>query len=302
MEQTIEQMLEACNKDIALIEDKEKRRAEFERIKELSRKYRGEDEVVSVEDIISQLDVEKRKNPFKLMTKIPKLDDIIDGFRDGNLVVVSGPTGNGKTLLCQTLTDTFTKDETNCLWFSYEVPIAEFVEKFDVVPTFFVPKQMKGNTMEWIEKKVVEGIAKHDTKVIFIDHLHYLFDISAIGRGINSSIAIGGIMRELKKIAIKWNVIIFLVAHIGKTITNEAPGLDAIRDSSFIAQEADLIVMVSRYKTKDKNDSLIYKDESRISVEKNRRTGKTGWIDVKCVNNKLIEFAPATYESEGINL
>ena len=151
--------------------------------------------------------------------------------------------------------------------------------------------------MEWIEKKIIEGVAKFDTKVVFIDHLHYLFDISAVGKGVNSSIAIGGIMRELKRIAIKWNVIIFLIAHIGKTITNESPGLDAIRDSSFVAQESDLIIMVSRYKTKDKNCKLIYTDEARISVEKNRRTGKNGWVDVLCVNNKFKEVIPETYES-----
>lgn len=298
----IEKMLEECNKEIALIEDKEKRNIEFERIKELHRKYRGEDEVVPISDIMELIDEEKRKHPFKLMSKIPTLDSILDGFRDGNLITISGATGNGKTLLCQNLTEVFTNNDTNCLWFSYEVPIGEFVEKFEVPPLFYVPKQMKGNTMEWIEKKIVEGIAKFDTKVVFIDHLHYLFDISAIGKGINSSIAIGGIMRELKKLAIKWNVIIFLIAHIGKTITNEMPGLEAIRDSSFIAQESDLIIMVSRIKTKDKNGNLVYTDEAKISIEKNRRTGKNGWVEVKCVNNKFIEVVPETYQSLGIGL
>lgn len=99
--------------------------------------------------------------------------------------------------------------------------------------------------------------------------------------------------------AIKWNVIIFLIAHIGKTITNDSPGLDAIRDSSFVAQESDMIIMVSRCKTKDKNGNLVYTNEAKISVEKNRRTGKNGWVDVLCVNNKFQELIPETYESKG---
>jgi ATP-dependent Clp protease ATP-binding subunit ClpA len=55
---------------------------------------------------------------------------------------------------------------------------------------------MRGNTLTWVEKKIIEGKAKYNSSVVFIDHLHFIVDF-----GENMSIEIGKTMRELKRMA-----------------------------------------------------------------------------------------------------
>jgi len=198
------------------------------------------------------------------MTDIPKLDDIIGGFREGNLVVISGATGMGKTSVAQSLTENF---DEKTLWFSYEVPVAEFMTKFREAPLFYLPKSIIGDTVSWVENKIVESMAKFDTRVVFIDHLHYIVE---------------------KKIALKWGIIIFLIAHLKKTKITDVPEIDDMRDSSFIAQEADIVMVVTRLKQEDSDE---FSNEALVSVLKHRRTGKTGTVKLLYHDHKFNEVS-----------
>ena len=86
----------------------------------------------------------------------------------------------------------------------------------------------------------------------------------------NMSFVIGECVRGLKQLAIKHNIVIFLIAHMTKTRPDEEPGLGHTRDSSFIEQEADTVVYVWRHKS-DKWVTI-------CKVAKNR---KRGVIDTK---------------------
>lgn len=262
---------------------------EDERLFEAAR-YSGADEVISSYQAKKEIEEQRRNSAFEAQTTIPKLDSLIGGFREGNLVVVSAPTKQGKTTLCQTFTTAFEKQNISCLWFSYEVPMAEFLEKFPTLPVFYVPRKLKDNTLEWIEAKIIEGIAKHRTKIVFIDHLHYLISMGFLAKSGNMSLLIGGIMRELKKLAVKYGIVIFVIAHTKKTRNDARLELDDIRDSSFIAQEADIVLMLWR-KRKQTEHGEIFIDESVLSVAANRRTGKTGYVPLLYSNNQFAELA-----------
>ena len=290
MELSIDEMLNKLEKESKKTGDELNAIKERERILKLKETYSGEDEVIDSETAWKDWQANKKTNYIKVKTKIPMLDDIIDGFREGNLIVVSAPTKQGKTTLCQTFTANFAKEGWNCLWFSYEVSVGEFLEKFnDKVPLFFLPKQLKENTLLWIETKIVEAIAKFNTKIIFIDHLHYIINLENINRNINTSLYIGSVMRELKKIAIRWNVIIFVICHITKTALDKPPELGDLRDSSFIAQEADIVMFLWRMMRRER-EMPVFLNESILSVQANRRTGKTGIIKLGFKDNMFFEM------------
>ena len=211
---------------------------------------------------------------------------MIDGFRKGDLVVFSGPTKMGKTSLCQSITHGLTEGNIPCLWFSYELTLIEFLKKFgDPIPYFLLPKKLKGNSLDWLEQRIAEGIAKYDTKVIFIDHLHYLLDMAFIGQRGNVSLLIGAIMRRLKQIALKWNITICIVAHTAKINFEKEPSLNDIRDSSFISQEADTVLMI--WRMKDKSGEM--SNKACLAVLANRRNGKVGNIILRMNNNRFYE-------------
>ena len=274
------------------VEKKYKEAEWTEEFEAVLRNYHGEDEVISFAKYRDILEKERRENKSEIQSKIPTLDKIITGFRGGELVVVSGPTSQGKTSFCQTLTRNFSNQNANSLWFSYEVGGEDFLSKFgDDLPVGFVPKNLVDNKLIWIERKVVEAIVKYRTKVVFIDHLHYLIDMAKIR---NSSLEIGAIVRELKKMAVKYNITIFLIAHTAKIKFDEKIGIEDIRDTSFIGQESDYVLMIWREREEQskidmRQNGVRYTNNAILSVEKNRRSGKLGIVKLNYKNNTFYE-------------
>src|SRR3972149_9908568 len=122
--------------------------------------YDGEDQVLSSQEIALRL---KEQPEFLLDVKsnIPSLDAAVDGFREGELVVISGPTKQGKTLLAQSLTVAFHKQQYYPLWFSFEVPYRQFLNQFHVVPLIYMPATLKPHALDWFKDRVHESFEKY---------------------------------------------------------------------------------------------------------------------------------------------
>lgn len=222
---------------------------------------------------------------------LQKLNRLNDGFKEGEVIVVSGITGEGKTTFCETLTRGLFENGTKALWLSFEVNQEDFIGRFgDDVPFFAIPKKHKQSSSEWVEQKIYEAIGKFGVKVVFIDHLHFLMSLDMLYKAKSTSLAIGMEMRNLKRIALETRTVIFLIAHVTKTSFDSEPSLSDIRDSSFIAQEADQVLMVWR---KRDNDGNYDENKSFVRVLKNRRKGKTGAVEMVLVNGRLREAETA---------
>jgi archaellum biogenesis ATPase FlaH len=224
--------------------------------------YQGEDKVISSHEMMIQLKT-KPDSILNLKSFIPSLDSAIDGFREGELIVVSGPTKHGKTLLCQSLTGAFIRQQYYPLWFSFEVPPKQFLDSFPKLPMIYMPQILKSHALLWFEERIKESFEKYHTRIIFCDHLHYLIDLAKIR---NPSIEIGQIIRRLKTLAVSDEYVIFLLCHTTKGSTEENLSFESIRDSSFISQESDSVFMIKRTPEKGENTA-------RLRVEFHRRTG-----------------------------
>ena len=254
-------------------------------------KYRGEDRVISSHKMAQKLK-EKKVSIVRVKTLMPSVDALIGEFRDGELIVISGPTKEGKTLLAQTWTINFAIQHRFPLWFSYEVPVGQFLEQFPSLPHFYLPQKLQAHAMDWLEERVYECYQKHKTRIIFIDHLHYLMDLARIK---NPSIEIGTVIRQLKRLAVEGGFLIFLIAHTVKGKSEKNLSYESIRDSSFISQESDCVIMIKRTPKEGEN-------ASRLRVEFHRRTGVIEKIvDLKKRNGLLTEpkKTPPEPEAEG---
>ncbi len=230
-------------------------------------KYDGPDKVVSSKEYQKRLAEEKERVSF--MSLLPSLDKYTEGFEVGELIVMSGYTGHGKTTFCQTLTLNLAEQKVNSLWFSFEMTGRQFFAKFPRVPLFYLPLELKGKALGWIEDRIIEGKIKYNVRAVFIDHLHFVIDIATK----HPSLEIGQVIRKLKTIAIKQNVVIFLIAHTSMPRGDSTPKLGDIRDSSFITQEADAAFVIQRLRIPK---SQFYGTESRITILKHRRMGTIG--------------------------
>ena len=246
--------------------------------------YEGSDKVISSHELKKMLE-ERDQNPESFSSGFAQYDKYCKGFETGELIVLSGFTGMGKTSLAQTFTANFAEDKNYTLWFSYEMPPRQFLRKFNVLPLFYVPKEIKGSAISWIEEKIIEAKVKYGVKIVMIDHLHFLIDMIKMN---SPSLEIGTIVRSLKTLCIKHNIVIFLIAHTTKPKGSKMPGLEDFRDSSFITQEADCAMVIQRVKLPGGS----YGPDSWLIVLKHRREGVMGKrIKLTYQNNQFQEIS-----------
>lgn len=244
--------------------------------------YSGEDQIISSHEMALKLK-ESPDSIIRVKSLIPSLDSVIEDFRHGELIVISGPTKNGKTLLAQSLTNSFVKQQEFPLWFSFEVPSRQFLSQFPELPLFYLPQKLRAHVLPWVEERIQESFLKYHTRIIFIDHLHYLFDLA---RTRNPSIEIGQVIRRLKALAVNSGFIIFLLCHTTKGASENNLSYESIRDSSFVSQESDSVLMIKR--TPDKGENA-----ARLRIEFHRRTGVLERvIDLIKVDGLLKEVSP----------
>lgn len=231
------------------------------------KEYEGEDRIISS----YEMEIELRKNKTSeivVKSGLPSLDRALEGgFQTGELYAVSGQTKMGKTLLCQSITKNAYDKQHFSLWFSYEVPTRQFLSQFPELPLLYLPKKLKNADMKWLEERILESFVKFHTRLVFIDHLHFLFDLF---RSRNPSLEIGTVIRKLKTMAVDNDLIIFILCHTSKAGGDHVT-YQAIRDSSFVAQESDSVFMIAR-SLKDKNNKPT-PNGAVLKIEFHRRTG-----------------------------
>lgn len=277
--------LNQLEKDIQGLSSESERLEATVRLEEAMRVYDGEDKLISSQEIADRI----KTSPEEVchMTGIAGLDAILKGFRKQQLIVLAAPTKSGKTSFCVELTSRM--KETNPVWLPFEESAEELIRKFlergETPPLFYTPQSMTGNTTEWIEKKVVEGKVKYNAQLFFIDHLHFIVPFSSD----RLDTRIGQVMRSLKGIAKSHNVTIVLVAHLKKTNMVITPTLEDLRDSSFIAQEADTVMMLWRKSGKNEDGEMVISNKTILSVQANRRTGSTGNVRLVFNDGKFTE-------------
>lgn len=238
------------------------------------------------------------------------LDDLIGGFEGGRLYVLSAPTKQGKTTLAQTIMYNLALQKVPSMILEYEMGWQETVKKFMLMdekiktenkPSDFcihLPMDLHrgGGQLQylWIYEAIEKAITEKQIKLVVIDHLHFLLPLQEAK---NTSFVIGGIVREIKRIAVALNIPIILIAHVGMIKDDKVPDWTDIRDSSFITQEADVTLMM--YRTKSKHapkkvteDSVedVFRKKAILSIELNRATGKTGRIALWNDGNKFVPY------------
>lgn len=202
----------------------------------------------------------------------PKMSRYVDGFAPGELVIITGIFGSGKTLFAQTLTKDFCKSMETPLWFTYEVPPKYFFRRFahnSIDLQFYLPSQLIPYSMPWVDKTIRKAKEKYETNMIFIDHLHYIFDMS---QSRNVSIDIGTIARGLKRLAVELEITIFIICHTtkGRILSHDDMGLHLLRDSGLVACEADTGIFLW---SEVRSEGGIETRESVLKICKARRTG-----------------------------
>jgi twinkle protein len=231
----------------------------------------------------------------KMSTGLPNLDRVLDGgFRFGQLAILTGKRGDGKSTMasmwgCEALDQNY-----NCFFYSGELPDFYFRNWMDrqITKKKDVSQADEDQLNQWYGEKafiydntsvpdentnlleVIEvAIVQKNCKFITIDNL-----MTALDPDLDTDLyrQQSKFVGELAAMAKKYNVFILLVAHPRKqygSISN-----DDISGSSNITDRADIVLVYGRPK-KEKNEkeqelSEVVDDSIRVlEVLKNRLTG-----------------------------
>jgi len=239
----------------------------------------------------------------------PIFDDVLmGGVREGDLVIGTGLSGQGKTTYFQNISANMSDNKLSCLWFSYEVIIDNLYAKFKAMGCSekdflaYTPKQLTSGNVEWIHKKIIEGSEKYGTKFVFIDHIDFLTP-----RKIRSTdqkrMILRDICTQLKQIAIGQKVVIFLIAHV-KKVQGRAIEMQDISESSSIYQLADFVFAVERnVETVDLGGKKaeIYTEGGRVRILKNRLTGETPFMNFRLENDIIMPIGLDPIETNDVS-
>ena len=197
------------------------------------------------------------------------LDRMTMGLAPGELTVIGGATSNGKTALSMNIAANVAKQNKSVLFVTLEMTHGEAGVRFRKIlgeteyekcaaGIFF----QKNDELSWqsIDGLVRKAKEEANCELVVIDHLHYFTrEIQNVAE------ELGNITKELKKNAIRHQIPIILISHTRKAPDSHTrkTGINDLRGSSYIAQDADIVLMVERNMKDFPNDVI-------VTLEKNR--------------------------------
>jgi len=230
-----------------------------------------------------------------ISTGYPDLDKATGGFANGELIILAGGTGQGKSLFAASIMLNMALDNKKCLFFTLEMPEVDTTSRFLRMSQAFGGELVVSElpiyyyhgtnvTLPTLDYSIKKAKEQHYAAV-FVDHLHFFAKGSD-----NQANEIGHIVREIKLMARKYDMPIVLISHIRKTgAPSKIPTLEDLKDSSGISQDADMVLMIWRnMDTPNEEEQKVMK----VRIRKNRRRGILTGCQYRLDENNYLKEEP----------
>ncbi|XP_017859304.1 PREDICTED: twinkle protein, mitochondrial [Drosophila arizonae] len=240
-------------------------------------------------DILSELQNIEKVNGVK-WKRFPVLNKLLKGHRKGELTILTGPTGSGKTTFTSEYSLDLAMQGVSTLWGSFEIrntrlaatllrqfvgyPLDDKLQEFDHWATEFERLPLYFMTFHGQQplKPVLEAIEHaqyvHDISHVIIDNLQFMMGVSSY-RG-DKFWEQDSIIAAFRGFATKHNVHVTLVMHPRKERQEDELTTSSVFGTAKATQEADNVLIIQ-----DKRLTAV-RGKKYLQVAKNRYSGDLG--------------------------
>lgn len=206
-----------------------------------------------------------------LSTGLQKIDKMTQGFVPGELMIISGQTSHGKTQLSNNIILNAVSNGHKVMFVTMEMTKQETADRFNLLTNDTdigegkVFLNMRSDLAYTDVTKLIERAKEKGCEMVVIDHLHYF------SRSVeNATQEVSKIVKEFKSAAVQYEMPVILICHVRKMAPKKHPTLEDLRDSSLIAQDADMVIIVWR----DESPTATNPFEVEVTLWKNRNRQK----------------------------
>ena len=239
-------------------------------------------------------------------TGFSSFDRAIVGFQKGELIVIGGRPGMGKTQFMIQLATNIAKQNKGVAVLSLEMSAEVITQKLlanlgQLSPSIFIrqteyadaieiqlsnaisqlkelPIYLYDNPSSYLNKLsnlIRKLVAENSVEVIFIDYLQLI----AVGsRRLNREAEISIICRELKQLAVELGIVLIANSQLSRQVENrpggsKRPQLSDLRESGAIEQDADKVIFLYRpeyYAIEVDENGISTKGKMELILSKNR--------------------------------
>lgn len=245
------------------------------------------------QDVFSDLQNIDKVQGIKWM-RYPTLNKILKGHRRGELTVVTGPTGSGKTTFISEYSLDLAMQGVNTLWGSFEIrnarlartmlqqmagiPLEENLDQFDFwadrfekLPIYFMTFHGQ-QSIKVVMDAVEHATYVHDIAHVIIDNVQFMMGILEEHKHIDRFYKQDAIIASFRSFATKKNCHVTLVIHPRKEREDEDLTTSSIFGGAKASQEADNVLIIQ-----DKRLSSV-RGKKFLQVTKNRYSGDLGMM------------------------
>ncbi|XP_041974571.1 twinkle protein, mitochondrial [Aricia agestis] len=224
--------------------------------------------------------------------RFPALSRLLGGHRRGELTVITGPTGCGKTTLCAEMSLDLAMQGVTTLWGSFEirnsrlartmlqqfagVPLEQHLQEFNThaddfqkLPIYYLAfhgQQPLNVVMEAVE----HARYMHDISHVIVDNVQFMLGLSATGE--DRFARQDAVVAAFRAFATARHTHVTLVMHPRKERESEDLSTSSIFGSAKASQEADNVLIIQ-----DKRLTAV-RGKKYLQVAKNRYSGDLGIV------------------------
>jgi replicative DNA helicase len=272
-----------------------------------------------------EIEAAAKGGPTGLATGFIELDDILNGMRNGEMIVLAARPSVGKTTLAMNIAmHVAVNEKAPVAFFSLEMRKTEVAKRMlaaraaidmhemgkgvleegdrgrlvkaagELAEAVFFIDDTPGQTVFDIRAKSRRLKAQHDISLVVIDYMQLM---QQPRRAENRQVEVAEISRAIKALARELEVPVMALSQLNREVehTDRLPRLSDIRESGAIEQDADVVLLLHRavIEESEHGDST---SEATIVVAKHRN-GRTGKLSLQ-FQGPYVRFVTPSHRKE----